>query len=138
MLDAICSEIHNYFETQECCPLDKYHIDGGQISLPFGLLDGQYFRIQGSIFNDGVHLKGDTLKDETFTGTVSAMAVPPQVIELSERIKKFVEQSGDIPSMYASESFAGYSYTKATGDDGLPLTWQKAFANELNRWRKPR
>ena len=39
-------------------------------------------------------------------------------------------------SPYTSESFGDYSYTKATGESGAPLTWRDVFASRLNAWRK--
>ena len=37
---------------------------------------------------------------------------------------------------FNSESFGGYSYTRATNSDGLPLTWRDVFRKRLNPWRK--
>ena len=70
------------------------------------------------------------------------MAVPPAVIDLSERISEWSTKYGDlVSSPYSSESFGGYSYVKAgsgsgNGDSSTGPTWQSAFAGELNRWRK--
>ena len=69
------------------------------------------------------------------------MAVPPAVVDLSERIAEWITKYGDsVSSPYSSESFGGYSYTKAAGSGqgnaNSGPTWQSTFASELNRWRK--
>ena len=135
MLDEICAELRNYFikDVYE----GSFVIENGTIALEGKLVGGQYFCVQGSIFNDGVHKFGENdLNDETFDGEVWAMAVPPALVALSGEIKAYTESDGAKPTGYASESFGGYSYTKATGSDGAPLSWQRAFAKRLNRWRK--
>jgi len=106
------------------------------------LQDGQYFRIVGSVFNDGVYQYPATgLTDETFDGAIWAMAIPSEVIALASDIEAWKEkyQSIDSPAMspYNSESFGGYSYSKSSGgSDDLSGTWQGAFADRLNHWRK--
>lgn len=135
MLGDVCAELRNYFikDVYE----GRFVIKGGAIALDGKISDGQYFCVSGSVFNDGVHRYGsETLTDEAFEGEVWAMAVPPAVIALAKEIKTYAESEGATPSAYVSESFAGYSYTKATGTDGAPLSWQKVFAKRLNRWRK--
>lgn len=135
MLDAVCRELRNYFVK------DIYKgpvaIAEGMLSPSEFLKDGQYYCLVGSVFNDGVHqFPNDVLTDEEFEGEVWAMAVPPSVIALTEKIKAFVDSEGAQPSPFTAESFAGYSYQRATDESGAPLTWQKAFARDLNRWRK--
>ena len=106
--------------------------------LPF-LQVGQYFRIAGSIHNDGVHKYGEAdLHDETFTGTVWAMRIPPSVIELAGEIDEWIEKNeGFITSPYQSESWQGYSYSLKSGSgESGSLGWQSVFAGRLNRWRK--
>ena len=104
------------------------------------LQPGQYFRVIGSIFNDGVWQYGDTdLTDETFDGAIWAMAIPPAVLELNEDIDSWLEQYGETQnSPYSSESFGGYSYSKnSSGGSGADKsTWQGVFAPRLNKWRK--
>lgn len=136
MLEKVLGYLRNFFIAPNGVHSGKFSIEGGEISLPF-LHKGQYFRICGSVFNDGVHMyPAANLTDEVFIGTVSALAIPQEVIELSEDIKKYEEQNGSVPSPFASESFGGYSYTKATDASGAPLSWQSVFRSRLNRWRK--
>ena len=146
MLTELCQELRNWFERKKF--FGTFTIESGQIVVPEGSLqDGQYFRIIGSVFNDGVHKyepnseSAEVLTDEVFKGAIWAMAVPPAVIDLSERISEWVTKYGDsVSSPYSSESFGGYSYQKASSGQGNAAssnpTWQSTFASELNRWRK--
>lgn len=141
MLTELCQELRNWFERKKY--FGTFTIENGQIHPPDGSLqDGQYFRIVGSVFNDGVHkYDAELLTDEVFEGAIWAMAVPPSVVDLSERISEWVTKYGDsVSSPYSSESFGGYSYQKASSGQGNAVssnpTWQSTFASELNRWRK--
>ena len=134
-LTNLCAELRNYFETKK--RFGTFTISGGSISPSDFLQDGQYYRIVGSVFNDGVHRHpAHDLTDETFDGAVWAMAVPPAVIELLQKIQEFEAATANAPTAYTSESFGGYSYTKATDENGLPVGWRSVFKSELNRWRK--
>ena len=134
-LTNLCAELRNYFETKK--RFGTFTISGGSISPSDFLQDGQYYRIVGSVFNDGVHRHpAHDLTDETFDGAVWAMAVPPAVVELAAEIEEYNKSDAGKASPYTSESFGGYSYTKATDASGTPIGWQKAFASRLNKWRK--
>ena len=151
MLQQVLEHIHNYFVKSSV--KGEFEISGGSISNLDFLKEGQRFLIRGSDLNDGVYtysagaiLNDDGkvaagLADEDFDGTVCAMAVPPAVIALSAEINEWVEKYGAvINSPYTSESFGGYSYTRATagGTDGSTgsVGWQEIFKSRLNRWRK--
>ena len=134
-LTNLCAELRNYFETQK--RFGTFTISGGSISPSDFLKDGQYFRIVGSVFNDGVHRHpAHDLTDETFDGAVWAMKVPPAVVELLQKIQEFEAAAANTPTAYISESFGGYTYTKATDKNGLPVGWKTVFKNELKRWGK--
>lgn len=137
MLTDLCQELHNWFEKDK--EYGEFVISGGALTASF-LQPGQYFRIIGSIFNDGVHQYGeDELTDEEFNGAVWALAIPPAVLALAEEIDEWVTQYGNVQnSPYSSESFGGYSYTKGsqTSSGADKSTWQGVFATRLNRWRK--
>ena len=137
MLEAILYHLHNWFPVKDGIHVEKFSIEGGALVVPF-LAEGQYYRIDGSLFNDGLHKYGDAdLMDETFFGAVWALAIPRPVIKLAEDIKEWETKNGAAASPYQSESFGGYSYTRATDSKtGLPLTWQAAFRGRLNPWRK--
>ena len=135
MLTELCKELRNYFVKEVYRGV--FTIKNGSIAPLNFLQDGQYFTIVGSVFNDGVHkYPTDVLTDETFDGTIRTMAVPPTVIDLAEEIKAYKESEPAKPSAYTSESFGGYTYTKATDKNGVPASWKKVFADRLNEWRK--
>ena len=137
MLEQVLRHLNNWFlvDIHE----GTFTVENGSIALPF-LRTNQYFRICGSVFNDGLHQYPSTdLSDETFTGTVWALAVPKAVVTLSEDIAAWQEKNGEaVASPYQSESFGGYSYTKrsAGNDSGTLNGWQDAFRGRLNDWRK--
>lgn len=139
MLDELCAELRNYFiKSDKDKHYGKFTVNGGMFSPSLDFLqDGQYYRIVGSVFNDGVHqYPSPELIDEEFDGAVWAMSVPPAVIELSEEIKAFVDSDAGKPSPYTSESFGGYSYSKATDVNGVAVGWQTVFVKRLNKWRR--
>jgi hypothetical protein len=138
-----CEELHNFFEQEKY--IESVTIENG-VLLGFSdrLHENQYFRIVGSVFNDGVYKYPTTdLTDETFDGAIWAMAVPPAALALLEKIQEWDEKySADevANSPYQSESFGGYSYTKvsnsAASGGGSAVSWQNQFKSQLNRWRK--
>ena len=137
MLEQVLRHLNNWFlvEIHE----GTFTVENGSITLPF-LQTNQYFRICGSVFNDGLHqYPVIDLTDETFTGMVWALAVPKAVVSLAEDIAAWEEKNGEaVVSPYQSESFGGYSYTKrsAGSDSGTLNGWQDAFRGRLNDWRK--
>lgn len=147
MLTEICQYLHNYFDVSRY--YGKFEIVNGEIEAfndeDIGLVNGQFFRIIGSLFNDGVHRFPDTeLLDETFDGAIWGMAIPPAVLSLSEEIEAWQTKYGGANSLalspYQSESFSGYSYSKSSVGDaesgGGFGGWQSAFAYRLKSWRK--
>ena len=151
MLQQVLEHIHNMFI--KAPNPGTYTIVDGTLSLPF-LIEGQRFWIVGSVLNDGVYtyhesgIKDDDdgsevgLQDETFTGTICALAVPPAVIALSGEIKQWVDQYGSaLSSPYQSENVIGvYSYQKTrtsmTGGSSPIFSWEDQFQKRLDRWRK--
>lgn len=136
MLEQILEHLHNWFIVPDGIHHGQFEVKGSSIELPF-ISSGQYFRIFGSVFNDGLHQYPATdLVDEEFTGTVWALAVPRQVVRLADDVKAWCEKNQ--PSAYTSESFGGYSYSKATGSNGAPIGWHEVFRQQLNPYRKIR
>ena len=137
MLEAILRHLNNYFiaDVRE----GDYAVEGGNIALPF-LTDGQYFFIRDSIFNDGLHrYPAFDLVDEEFYGVIWCLAIPQAIINLADEIEAWQTKNAEIlNSPYTSESFGGYSYTKASGDNGAAVSWQSVFADRLAPYRKPR
>lgn len=149
MLTEICEYLHNFFCEDPDKIIGTITVRGGVISVPYGVLpqEGQYIRIIGSIFNDGVWKYGEAeFMQETFDGAVWLMRIPPAFLKLVTEIEDWQVKYGSSDSYamspYNSESFAGYTYSKAAGAtkaDGTvynPNTWKTAFATRLNPWRK--
>lgn len=142
MIGEICGYLRNYFCKRKY--FGEFKIEDGAVSYLGGNMDiqpGQYIRIVGSVLNDGVYQYTGSmeLQDEDFTGAVWSMAVPADLITLAGEIELWKQKNQKaIDSPYTSESYGGYSYTKATGADGAAYDWQTHFASRLNRWRKIR
>lgn len=137
MLEQILDYLHNYFLKEVY--RGTFVVESGSVKNVDFLQNGQYFKVVGSVFNDGVYqYPTDELTDETFTGEIWAMAVPPSVIALSVEIQEWVTKYGETTnSPFNSESFGGYSYTKGgTGNGGNAGTWQGVFSSRLSRWKK--
>lgn len=150
ILTEMCDYLNNWFWEKKI--EGTFVIEDGAITVP-ALKEGQYFRILGSTFNDGVHQypidtskESQRLKNEVFKGSVWAMAIPQTVIALAGDIAKwqakFGQADSDCMSPFNSESFSGYSYSKGGGganvSGGAATTWQDAFAGRLNKYRKLR
>ena len=143
MLTELCHELKNYFLRNREADVHSgtFTISEGVIEPLSFLAKGQYYRIVGSVFNDGVHKYGDeedSLVDETFEGAVWAMAVPPAVVALASEIETWVTDNAEaMNSPYQSESFGGYSYSKGSTESGAGgYTWVDQFAGKLKNWRR--
>ena len=144
MLYEICEHLHNFFDKRDGEYIDRsagtFTILNGLISpLSSSLIAGQYIRIVGSLLNDGIYLLPSDftiaeLSDETFTGAVFGLAIPKDLVTLSTEITAYV--AANPATGYTSESFGGWSGSRATGASGAPLSWKSVFAARLNRWRK--
>lgn len=139
MLSEICAEVRNYFVRE--IRHGTFTIADGALEPVDFLLPGQYYRIVGSVFNDGVYQyaveeQAASLTDETFTGAVWAMGPPPAFIALTAEIESWTQSDAAKPSPYTSESFGGYAYTRATNTKGMAVTWKDVFADRLNKYRR--
>lgn len=146
MLTEICQYLRNWFDRDRL--QGRFVITGGVLTASDGtalpILDGQYYRIIGSVFNDGVQQNGvyNLIDEPEFVGAVWPMAVPPDLVDLDAEITKWcADNATAINSPYASESFGGYSYSLRGGNtaqgatDG-GVTWQSQFRARLAPWRK--
>lgn len=150
LLEEICQHLRNWF-----CNFQRGDVKHGSFIIQDGAItgagqtptptieDGSYYRIIGSLKNDGVFLAGtDTPKDETFTGQIWLMHPTAAFLACVKDISDWNAKNGaiDSPNMspYTSESFGGYSYSKGGGGSqgGTATTWQGQFASRLNAWRK--
>lgn len=148
MLTQICQYLRNWFERDKI--FGSFKVANGTLTYADGtappLLPGQYFRVVGSIFNDGVHKIGNTsdqlIDEPEFSGAVWAMAVPPVVAALADEIAAWVaENASVISNPLQSETVGGYSRTfrgggTAANGEATGLTWQAQFAAQLAPWRK--
>ena len=145
-MTELCAELRNYFDRGLPRCRGDFVIENGRLKTgdKITLLDGQFYRIEGSVFNNGVHQYGsDDLIDESFEGSVRAMAVPPAVIALLGKMNDWEDKYAEkVMSPYSSEDISGvYSYTKAQGGSvnnggSSGITAFDMFARELNKWRK--
>lgn len=144
MLSKICQELKNWFDRGQPRIHGAFTIEDGKITdtdFTDVIKPNQYFRIIGSVFNDGVYKNTNDLKltDEVFVGSVWLMAIPQAVVDLSAEIDDWITKYGDSASSpFQSESFGGYSYSKgnSSGSGSGGSSWQSAFASKLNMWRK--
>lgn len=146
MLKELLDYLHNYFAVNKC--FGDFVIADGLLKYADGrelpILDGQYIRIIGSVFNDGVYkcykdTPVDFVQNEVFNGAIWLLAIPLDVINLSDDISawrgKYEQIDSPALSPYNSESFSGYSYSKSA-PDGKANTWQSVFASRLKGYRK--
>lgn len=144
MLTELCQELRNWFDRGRDKWIGTVRVSGSTVYVDdaeISLINGQHFRIIGSLLNDGVYKYPTELKDEEFEGAVWSMGIPPSVVELAEKIAQWKEENKEIiDSPYNSESFGGYSYSKSGSGSGSgsgnPADWRSHFADDLNRWRK--
>lgn len=150
MLNEVCLEIRNFFDKNQPKIFGDIIISGGAITNADFLSDiqeNQYFRIVGSVFNDGVYQYTDKLEliDEVFNGAIWLMAVPKDFLTLVDEISDWQTKNGGVDSAamspFNSESFGGYSYSKSGGGSAGVSTganWKSAFASRLNVYRRIR
>lgn len=149
MIGEICAEIKNYFVLEGDIHVGDWEISDGQIS-PSLDFPTEYIRIVGSRLNDGVYKVSELatkLKNETFHGGIWIMSPPAAFLALVSEIEEWQDVNGGVNSTnmspYTSESFGGYSYSKAsggnidTGGAAVP-TWQTQYANRLKIYRRIR
>ena len=146
MITEICNYLKNWFDDDQPKYEGEFSIENGVISFSggdMGIIQGQYFRIIGSVLNDGVYTLEDVLEDETFEGTVQLMKVPKDLRNIVLEIVEWQNKYGGVNSVnmspYQSESFGGYSYSKGNGSNtsvsSVP-TWQSLYADRLARYKK--
>jgi hypothetical protein len=146
MLEQVLTHIHNFFPYKsEYGP--RVRISDGTLITAMEIPEGVWYRIEGSLLNDGLHRHpAPDLVDETFDGTVTLCAIPNALLEVVDEIEQWCELTSEarqkaLGSPYQSESFDGYSYSLRgdivpnTASGGL-TGWQAEFASRLNAWRK--
>lgn len=107
-----------------------------------GLKEGQWFWVEGSALNDGLHqYPDDGMEDEDFEGRVVFLRVPRAFADIADEIEAWnSENSNVVDSPLQSESFGGYSYTRAqggaSGNEAPAAAWQLHFGARLRPYRK--
>lgn len=130
MLEAVLNDLRNWFLIPGAEREGTFEIVSGALGADY-LLEGQYYRIVGSVFNDGLHQYPERdMTDEVFEGVIYPMAIPAAVVELAEEIEEYAGKNPE--SDKVSESFGGYSYTRGGTSSG----WRAAYRDRLNAWRK--
>lgn len=147
MISQVCAEIRNYFTYDTDKHTGTFKVEGG-VLVPSVEIPAGYYAVFGSRKNNGVHKDTDVLKDEgEFDGSVWAMSIPDDFLALVGDIddwqKKYGGADSESMSPFQSESFGGYSYSKAAGStsggaNAVSSTWQGVYAARLNRWRRAR
>lgn len=117
--------------------IGDFKIENGMINLPF--LDGQYFWIEGSVFNDGLHKNpDDDFEDEEFYGRIVPMKIPKILLDKlpeMEAYDKWRTERITSGADFQSESFNGYSYQLRMNNNGQLYTAIEYFKDFLNQWR---
>jgi len=138
MLERVLRDIHNRFDYASVS--GTFEVTSRTMEVG-GLQDGQYFWVEGSVFNDGLHRYPDNdMHDEEFEGRVLLLAIPPAVLDVADRAERWcADHADELDSPYQSESFGGYSYSKdspASPDGSAASAWASKFASELAPFRK--
>lgn len=131
MLTEICAKLHNYFLVPNGIHKGEYKIEGGKITPLDFLQEGQYFRIVGSVFNDGVHRYAEAdldLTDEAFSGAIWALAIPPKLVDLSREIKAFARVRLASPARLRAKVSAVILIAEELTQTALRLTGLLSFA----------
>lgn len=144
MLNEICEHLHNFFDSRDGKYIDRsagtFTILNGLISpLSSSLIAGQYIRIVGSLLNDGIYLLPSnftisSLANETFTGAIFGLDIKRDFMQIVSEITAYV--AANPATGFVSESFGGWSGTRATGANGAVAPWETVYEKRLNRWRK--
>lgn len=124
MLTRVCRYLKNWFVKSntgngDVAVIDgKVYFNGSEIEMN----EGQHFALVRTRYVYGVYAYGDEIEDSEFEGAVWIMDVPKDVLDVVVRMTAWEEANGgsDSPAMspYQSESFGGYSYSKASGGGG--------------------
>lgn len=144
ILEQVLYHLHNWFGRASISATGCTIADGAlPASIASSMVEGAWYRIEGSLLNDGLHKHpADDLQDETFDGTITMLAIPKALLLVVEDIGAWQTANGEtVDGPYASESFGGYSYTLrndgSSGAGGGGLSgWRLAFRDRLNPWRK--
>lgn len=129
--------LRNFFPGERWT-LSNEPINGGGVDLPLDV--GDYYLIEGSKRNDGLHIYGENdLLGDTLTGYVTECRIPSVILSIHEEINYHQAKYADvIASPFRRESYGGYEYEKESANTatGTVDSWQIVFASRLRPWRK--
>lgn len=139
-IKEICDYLRNYFldDIYE----QTFEVVNNTINLDkISIQEGQFFLIEGSVFNDGIYqYPCATLQDEVIKyGAIATLRIPSDIIQIArDSIKWEEENAKTLNSPLQSESFGGYSYTKASSQISSTgqFTWKDAFIDKLRSYKK--
>lgn len=139
IIKEICDYLYNDFPDRRF--EGEFTVANGALNFAdIPIIAGQYFKIEGSVLNDGIYKHpSENLKDETFRGAIILLKIPSDVIETAAEIEAWQQANAQaLQSPYLSESFGGYSYSKATSQSstGGQISWRDVFGPKLRRYRK--
>lgn len=145
MLTEICGYLNNYFDVERHSGSIKIvsgdiYCDDKQISIE----EGQYIALFRKGFVLGVYKYGeDELDDKEFDGSVWLLDFPATFLALVGEISAWQDKYGGVDSAamgpFNSESFGGYSYTKASGSssgNAVAVSWQSTYGSRLAQYKK--
>lgn len=134
-LEMVMRECNNFWE--KCKYKGLVRIANGRIVPDVG---SPYVFISGSASMDGVHSLFDGFLDgvekdftDEFDGTLWYLYPPNSFISIVKAAMEYDEKNP--AGSYISESFGHYSYSRASGSNGV-VTWQAAFADRLRPFRR--
>ena len=138
MIESVMREVNNYFESDAY--IGHFIINNDSLIGVTDLKNGQYYRITGSMFNDGVFQFGQEsgLINEEFDGIIYGLRVPRAFVSLVNEISAWDNKYGNlVNSPYSSESYSNGSYSYTMSESGSNTRgWKSKFSAELNKWRK--
>lgn len=140
-MEDILSYINNYFAVTK--EEGTFKIEDNSIKIKGNYLQGQYIKLEGSFFNDGIY-RVESLVDKTITliganneefkGVIYSLAIPKDLISIAKKLEELKEKNTN--GIYESESFGEYSYTLAKNSKGEIYSNIDSFKNELKKYRK--
>lgn len=141
MLENILKYLNNHFYAWQ--EVGGFIINDNKIKVKANYVQGQYIRITGSILNNGVYqiknvegemIELEGLTNEIFEGCIFGLAIPKDLLKLAEVIEEYEKENKK--NNVISESFGGYSYTKATDKSGNIASWESVYFNALCKYRR--
>lgn len=145
LAEEVLSHLHNWFVRDSSVFTNVSIADG---ALPEDVAsyvpEGAFYRIEGSLMNDGLHKVGvDELETEDVSRVkISVLAIPRPLLAIIDEIADWEDKYGEVAKgPFFSESFGGYEYEirgySSYGAASSSMSgWRLAFANRLNPWRR--